>query len=100
VRAGEETKISVPVVAGTRQEFAFVLLRDALDRGRGRLRIAQGDRLVHSADPWWLPGATPKHELWLAPGSYTASVAIGDHKGSASFTVGATEASPVCIELK
>jgi RNA polymerase sigma factor (sigma-70 family) len=101
VRAGEVTRVAVKLGTGTRQriEIAPPVL-DPLP-GVVALVVHRGGELLRTTGIALRAGEASVDETCLAPGDYTVTIADGERRlARATFTVGATEAPPLRLELR
>ena len=100
-QAGEPTHVAVKLVPGVRQRFEFAAA--ALDPlpCSANLQVRRGRELLAS---WWvlLQASQPANtELCLPRGDFTLTVSEGERQfATAVFSVGATEAPPLRVELR
>ncbi|HZN38070.1 MAG TPA: carboxypeptidase-like regulatory domain-containing protein, partial [Planctomycetota bacterium] len=100
-QAGEPTHVAVKLVPGVRQRFEIAA--QALDPlpNAANLHVRRGRELLAS---WWvsLQASQPANaELCLPPGDFTLTVSEGERQfATAAFSVGATEAAPLRVELR
>jgi len=101
VRAGEQTSLNVKLEPGVRQRFEVVAATSAASTDGLVVRVHRGSEQIARS---WIAaseGRVGTGEMSLLPGDYRATVVEqGRELASATFTVGATEAAPIRLELR
>jgi hypothetical protein len=98
IRAGAETKLDVPVVAGRGITIECVLPPDVVPRRSVALVVTAGDQVVWRGNARARDGR-PATALSLAPGTYTVEASVDALRATGTLVVDAAEPATLVLTL-